>query len=139
METNWPTNFRLKLIYGIALLVIQFLIPTIIMAYCYWKILQKVRTKKEGIDFRFISFRFEIQATEIIIFVMKLQKFLGPLKFCLEIFRTLWNFDFLIFLNPPKFRFLEIFDPAKFDFRKFLGPTKFRFFIETSMPSPSLQ
>lgn len=33
---------ELKLAYGVTLLVIQFLVPTSIMAYCYWKILQKV-------------------------------------------------------------------------------------------------
>ncbi|KAL3070510.1 hypothetical protein niasHS_007808 [Heterodera schachtii] len=43
-EYNWPEgHMQLKLAYGISLLVIQFLIPTSIMAYCYWKILQKVR------------------------------------------------------------------------------------------------
>nr|CAD2145156.1 unnamed protein product [Meloidogyne enterolobii] len=42
-ELNWPTDFRIKLFYGISLLSIQFLIPTLIMTYCYWKILQKVR------------------------------------------------------------------------------------------------
>ena len=41
MEANWPQSSRVKLLYGVALLVVQFLIPTLIMAYCYWKILQK--------------------------------------------------------------------------------------------------
>uniref|UniRef100_A0A183CKR7 G_PROTEIN_RECEP_F1_2 domain-containing protein n=1 Tax=Globodera pallida TaxID=36090 RepID=A0A183CKR7_GLOPA len=43
-EYNWPEgHMQLKLAYGISLLVIQFLVPTAIMTYCYWKILQKVR------------------------------------------------------------------------------------------------
>ncbi|VDO28314.1 unnamed protein product [Onchocerca flexuosa] len=42
-EYNWPEDNRIKLFYGSMLLVCQYLIPAIIMTFCYWKILQKVR------------------------------------------------------------------------------------------------
>ncbi|CAD5225415.1 unnamed protein product [Bursaphelenchus okinawaensis] len=42
-EYNWPTDTRYKLAYGSALLILTYLIPVSIMAFCYWKILQKVR------------------------------------------------------------------------------------------------
>ncbi|KAK0411454.1 hypothetical protein QR680_005661 [Steinernema hermaphroditum] len=42
-EYNWPMGNREKLMYGTLLLVCQYLIPAAIMAFCYWKILQKVR------------------------------------------------------------------------------------------------
>ncbi|KAK5971448.1 7 transmembrane receptor [Trichostrongylus colubriformis] len=41
---NSPKEDHTKLIYGISLLVVQFVIPALIMSFCYWKILQKVRT-----------------------------------------------------------------------------------------------
>lgn len=41
-EYNWQET-RVKLAYGSALLVVQYLIPVSIMTFCYWKILQKVR------------------------------------------------------------------------------------------------
>ncbi|KAI1719426.1 7 transmembrane receptor (rhodopsin family) domain-containing protein [Ditylenchus destructor] len=40
---DWPQDTRIKLFYGSALLVVQYLIPVSIMTFCYWKILQKVR------------------------------------------------------------------------------------------------
>ena len=43
MDDDWPKHNHSKLTYGVAILIIQFLIPTLIMTYCYWKILQKVR------------------------------------------------------------------------------------------------
>ncbi|WKY08919.1 hypothetical protein Q1695_001806 [Nippostrongylus brasiliensis] len=42
-EYNWAQEDHTKLVYGILLLVVQFMIPAIIMSFCYWKILQKVR------------------------------------------------------------------------------------------------
>ncbi|KAH7702680.1 hypothetical protein AAVH_30158, partial [Aphelenchoides avenae] len=42
-EYDWPADTRVKLAYGSALLVVQYLIPVSIMTFCYWKILQKVR------------------------------------------------------------------------------------------------
>uniref|UniRef100_A0A914EAI9 G-protein coupled receptors family 1 profile domain-containing protein n=1 Tax=Acrobeloides nanus TaxID=290746 RepID=A0A914EAI9_9BILA len=42
-EYDWPPDPRIKLFYGSGLLVVQYLIPVSIMAFCYWKILQKVR------------------------------------------------------------------------------------------------
>ncbi|KAK6015568.1 hypothetical protein OSTOST_19007 [Ostertagia ostertagi] len=41
-EFNWSQEDHTKLVYGISLLVVQFVIPAIIMSFCYWKILQKV-------------------------------------------------------------------------------------------------
>ncbi|KJH48532.1 7 transmembrane receptor [Dictyocaulus viviparus] len=42
-EFNWAQEDHTKLLYGISLLVVQFVIPAVIMSLCYWKILQKVR------------------------------------------------------------------------------------------------
>ncbi|KAK6753771.1 hypothetical protein RB195_013015 [Necator americanus] len=42
-EFNWDQEEHTKLVYGFSLLVVQFVIPAIIMSFCYWKILQKVR------------------------------------------------------------------------------------------------
>uniref|UniRef100_A0A915EIA7 G-protein coupled receptors family 1 profile domain-containing protein n=1 Tax=Ditylenchus dipsaci TaxID=166011 RepID=A0A915EIA7_9BILA len=42
-EYDWPQDTRVKLAYGSALLIVQYLIPASIMTFCYWKILQKVR------------------------------------------------------------------------------------------------
>ncbi|CAI4223572.1 unnamed protein product [Auanema sp. JU1783] len=43
-EFNWEEyEGSMKVMYGIALLLLQLLIPSIIMSFCYWKILQKVR------------------------------------------------------------------------------------------------
>ncbi|KHJ95563.1 7 transmembrane receptor [Oesophagostomum dentatum] len=42
-EFNWDQEEHTKLFYGFSLLVVQFVIPAIIMSFCYWKILQKVR------------------------------------------------------------------------------------------------
>ncbi|KAI6199180.1 G-PROTEIN-RECEP-F1-2 domain-containing protein [Aphelenchoides besseyi] len=42
-EYSWPSDSRVKLAYGSTLLVFQYVIPLSIMAFCYWKILQKVR------------------------------------------------------------------------------------------------
>ncbi|KIH67857.1 hypothetical protein ANCDUO_01809 [Ancylostoma duodenale] len=41
-EFNWDQEDHTKLVYGFSLLVVQFVIPAIIMSFCYWKILQKV-------------------------------------------------------------------------------------------------
>ncbi|PIO64245.1 hypothetical protein TELCIR_14134, partial [Teladorsagia circumcincta] len=41
-EFNWSQEDHTKLVYGISLLVVQFVIPAIIMSFCYWKILQKI-------------------------------------------------------------------------------------------------
>uniref|UniRef100_F1L8H0 Neuropeptide Y receptor type 1 n=1 Tax=Ascaris suum TaxID=6253 RepID=F1L8H0_ASCSU len=43
-EYDWPGDNRVKLLYGTMLLICQYLIPVSIMTFCYWKILQKVRT-----------------------------------------------------------------------------------------------
>ncbi|CAD6186842.1 unnamed protein product [Caenorhabditis auriculariae] len=43
-EFNWHLGEQAKLAYGVVLLIIQFVIPAVIMSFCYWKILQKVRT-----------------------------------------------------------------------------------------------
>nr|CDJ97627.1 7TM GPCR domain containing protein [Haemonchus contortus] len=43
-EFNWSQEDHTKLVYGISLLAVQFMIPAVIMSFCYWKILQKVRT-----------------------------------------------------------------------------------------------
>ncbi|ULT91193.1 hypothetical protein L3Y34_009060 [Caenorhabditis briggsae] len=43
-EFNWQSDELSKLIYTTSLLIIQLIIPAIIMSFCYWKILQKVRT-----------------------------------------------------------------------------------------------
>uniref|UniRef100_A0AC35TMR7 G_PROTEIN_RECEP_F1_2 domain-containing protein n=1 Tax=Rhabditophanes sp. KR3021 TaxID=114890 RepID=A0AC35TMR7_9BILA len=40
-EFDWYDGYKVK--YGITLLLLQFVIPMSIMAFCYWKILQKVR------------------------------------------------------------------------------------------------
>ncbi|EYC14668.1 hypothetical protein Y032_0040g336 [Ancylostoma ceylanicum] len=40
-EFNWDQEDHTKLVYGFSLLVVQFVIPAIIMSFCYWKILQK--------------------------------------------------------------------------------------------------
>uniref|UniRef100_A0A158P738 G_PROTEIN_RECEP_F1_2 domain-containing protein n=1 Tax=Angiostrongylus cantonensis TaxID=6313 RepID=A0A158P738_ANGCA len=42
-EFNWAQEDHTKLLYGISLLVVQFVIPAVIMSLCYWNILQKVR------------------------------------------------------------------------------------------------
>ncbi|KAI6190150.1 G-PROTEIN-RECEP-F1-2 domain-containing protein [Aphelenchoides bicaudatus] len=39
-EYQWPADNRLKLAYGSAILVFQYLIPVSILSFCYWKILQ---------------------------------------------------------------------------------------------------
>uniref|UniRef100_A0A7E4VIP0 G_PROTEIN_RECEP_F1_2 domain-containing protein n=1 Tax=Panagrellus redivivus TaxID=6233 RepID=A0A7E4VIP0_PANRE len=41
-EYAWADT-RVKFGYGICLFIIQYLFPAVIMAFCYWKILQKVR------------------------------------------------------------------------------------------------
>lgn len=41
-EYDWPADNKLKLAYGSAILVFQYLIPVTIMGFCYWQILQKV-------------------------------------------------------------------------------------------------
>ncbi len=40
-EVNWPTKWHRKA-YGTAVLLLQFLIPTVMIAYCYAAILHKV-------------------------------------------------------------------------------------------------
>lgn len=41
-EYDWPVDNRLKLAYGSAILIFQYLIPVSIMGFCYYAILQKV-------------------------------------------------------------------------------------------------
>jgi hypothetical protein len=50
-EYDWPTanGVRAKLLYGSALLIIQYLIPVSIMTFCYTRILQVTDTDTEGV------------------------------------------------------------------------------------------
>ena len=54
-EFNWGNESHTKVIYGSGLLIIQFLIPAIIMSFCYWKILQKVVNFGEARHSRIIA------------------------------------------------------------------------------------
>ncbi|CAJ0929806.1 unnamed protein product, partial [Mesorhabditis belari] len=42
-EYDWPNNDMYKLSYGFMLLMLTFVVPALIMTFCYMKILQKVR------------------------------------------------------------------------------------------------
>lgn len=43
-EYHWPQDHKLKLAYGSAILILQYMVPAVIMGFCYYNIVQKVRT-----------------------------------------------------------------------------------------------
>ncbi|CAI5452090.1 unnamed protein product [Caenorhabditis angaria] len=43
-EFDWQSDQYSKLVYTTSLFLIQLIVPSCIMSFCYWKILQKVRT-----------------------------------------------------------------------------------------------
>uniref|UniRef100_A0A1I7WQ70 G_PROTEIN_RECEP_F1_2 domain-containing protein n=1 Tax=Heterorhabditis bacteriophora TaxID=37862 RepID=A0A1I7WQ70_HETBA len=75
-EFNWSTGDHTKVIYGICLLVIQFMIPAVIMSICYWKILQKFYSHEYLYHFRTIFLPSDVDPSSALLFTNLLYEYL---------------------------------------------------------------